>query len=145
MFLKYLKYLKYSDKLCFIKDCGSIKISLKNIINEKFRGGIMAIAYGKLYELILKKVRDEREAKEFYDIILELMKEGKLEVKTELKDELKDELATKKDLELWGEKILRYVDNKLYQIKIMLIIIFFTIILTNPNAIEVIKLLFGLK
>jgi len=58
---------------------------------------------------------------------------------------LKDELATKKDLELWGEKILRYVDNKLYQIKIMLIIIFFTIILTNPNAIEVIKLLFGLK
>ncbi len=60
----------------------------------------MAIAYGKLYELILKKVRDEREAKEFYDIILELMKEGKLEVKTELKDELKDELATKKDLEL---------------------------------------------
>ena len=101
--------------------------------------------YGKLYELILKKVRDEREAKEFYDIILELMKEGKLEVKTELKDELKDELATKKDLELWGEKILRYVDNKLYQIKIMLIIIFFTIILTNPNAIEVIKLLFGLK
>ena len=40
----------------------------------------MAIAYAKLYELILKKVKDEKEAKEFYDVIIELMKEGKIEV-----------------------------------------------------------------
>ena len=73
----------------------------------------MAIAYAKLYELILKKVKDENEAKEFYDVIIELVKEGKIEVKTEVKEELKDELATKKDLELLEERILRYVDNKL--------------------------------
>jgi hypothetical protein len=108
-------------------------------------GDFMAIAYAKLYELILKKVKDEKEAKEFYDVIIELMKEGKIEVKTEVKEELKDELATKKDLELLEERILRYVDNKFNQIKILIIIVLFAIILTNQNAIEVIKLLFGLK
>ena len=58
---------------------------------------------------------------------------------------LKDELATKKDLELLEERILRYVDNKLNQIKILIIIVLFAIILTNPNAIELIKLIFGLR
>jgi len=95
-------------------------------------------------------------AKEFYDVIIELMKEGKIEVKTEVKEELKDELATKKDLELLEERILRYVDNKfnqldkkftneINQIKILIIIVLFAIILTNPNAIELIKLIFGVK
>ena len=73
------------------------------------------------------------------------MKEGKIEVKTEVKEELKDELATKKDLELLEERILRYADNKFNQIKILIIIVLFAIILTNPNAIELIKLIFGLK
>ena len=58
---------------------------------------------------------------------------------------LKDELATKKDLELFEERILRYVDNKFNQIKILIIIVLFAIILTNPNAIELIKLIFGLR
>jgi hypothetical protein len=109
----------------------------------------MAIAYAKLYELILKKVKDENEAKEFYDVIIELVKEGKIEVKTEVKEELKDELATKKDLELLEEKILRYVDNKFNQLDkkmtIGFVILILLYIITNPNAIELIKLLFGLK
>ena len=115
-------------------------------------GGIMAIAYAKLYGLILKKVKDENEAKEFYDVIIELVKEGKIEVKTEVKEELKDELATKKDIAILEEKmnameerILRYVDNKLNQIKILIIIVLFAVILTNQNAIEPIKLIFGLR
>ena len=65
---------------------------------------------------------------------------------------LKDELATKKDIVILDEKmnameegILRCVDNKLNQIKILIIIVLFAIILTNPNAIELIKLIFGVK
>ena len=115
----------------------------------------MAIAYAKLYELILKKVKDEKEAKEFYDVIIELVKEGKIEVKTEVKEELKDELATKKDIAILEEKmnameerILRYVDNRFNQLDKMIIgfvILILLYIITNPNAIELIKLLFGVK
>ena len=106
----------------------------------------MAIAYAKLYELILKKVKDENEAKEFYDVIIELVKEGKIEVKTEIKEELKDELATKKDIVILEEKmnameegILRCVDNKLNQIKILILITLFAVIVLNPYAYEIVK------
>ena len=130
----------------------------------------MAVAYAKLYELILKKVKDEKEAKELYKIVEEFIKENeqriedkfkneKIIIKNELKDELKNELATKEDILLvkkdidlvreemksMEERILRYVDNKFNQIKILIIIVLFAIILTNQNAIELIKLLFGLK
>jgi len=119
----------------------------------------MAIAYAKLYELILKKVKDEKEAKEFYDVMIELMREGKIEVKNELKEELKDELATKKDIELvrgemkaMKEEILRYVDNKIYevredinQIKILIILTLLAVIILNPYAYEIVKALIGLK
>ncbi len=119
----------------------------------------MAIAYAKLYELILKKVKDEKEAKEFYDVMIELMREGKIEVKNELKEELKDELATKKDIELvrgemkaMKEEILRYVDNKIYevredinQIKILIIVTLLAVIILNPYAYEIVKALIGLK
>jgi hypothetical protein len=51
---------------------------------------------------------------------------------------LKDELATKKDIAILEEKmnameegILRCVDNKLNQIKILIIIVLFAVILTN--------------
>ena len=112
----------------------------------------MAIAYAKLYELILKKVKDENEAKEFYDVIIELVKEGKIEVKTEVKEELKDELATKKDIAILEEKmnameerILRYVDNKFNKLDkkmtIGFVILVLLYIITNPNAIELIKVL----
>ncbi len=119
----------------------------------------MAIAYAKLYELILKKVKDEKEAKEFYDVMIELMREGKIEVKNELKEELKDELATKKDIELvrgemkaMKEEILRYVDNKIYevredinQIKILIIVTLLAVLILNPYAYEIVKALIGLK
>jgi hypothetical protein len=130
----------------------------------------MAIAYAKLYELILKKVKDEKEAEELYKIVEEFIKENeqrienkfkneKIIIKNELKDELKNELATKEDILLvkkdidlvreemksMEERILRYVDNKFNQIKILIIIVLFAIILTNPNAIEAIKLIFGLR
>ncbi|AIJ04942.1 hypothetical protein JH146_0091 [Methanocaldococcus bathoardescens] len=65
----------------------------------------MAIAYAKLYELILKKVKDEKEAREIYDIIIELNKENKIIIKNELKDELRSELATKEDIKYLDEKI----------------------------------------
>ena len=42
--------------------------------------------------------------------------EQKPVLKLELKEELRKELATKEDLELMGEKILRYVDNKINQV-----------------------------
>ena len=120
----------------------------------------MAVAYAKLYELILKKIKDEKEAKEYYDIIVELVREGKIEVKTEVKEELKDELATKKDLELLEERILRYVDEKFHyldkkiderfykldkKMTIGFVILILLYIITNPNAIELIKVLFGLR
>ncbi len=54
----------------------------------------MTVALPKLYELILKKVKDEKEAREIYNIILELNKENKVIIK----NELKDELATKEDI-----------------------------------------------
>jgi len=133
-------------------------------------GDFMAVAYAKLYELILKKVKDEKEAEELYKIVEEFIKENeqrienkfkneKIIIKNELKDELKNELATKEDILLvkkdidlvreemksMEERILRYVDNKFNQIKILIIIVLFAIILTNPNAIEAIKLIFGLR
>ena len=66
---------------------------------------IMAISYAKLYELILKKVKNEKEAREIYDIIIELNKENKIIIKNELKDELRSELATKEDIRYLDEKI----------------------------------------
>ncbi|UXM85384.1 hypothetical protein [Methanococcus aeolicus] len=61
------------------------------------------------------------------------------------------ELSTKEDLMLveerlsgeiksMEERLKRYTDNKFNQI-----IILFAIIVTNPNAIEIIKLIFGFK
>ncbi len=112
----------------------------------------MAIAYAKLYELILKKVKDEKEAREFYDVIIELMREGKIEVKNELKDELRSELATKEDvllvkkeIDVVREEIKSLEERMNYKLIIHTLIILFAIIITNPNAIELIKLLFGFK
>jgi hypothetical protein len=105
----------------------------------------MAVAYAKLYELILKKVKDEKEAKEFYDVLIELMKEGKIEVKNELKDELRSELATKEDVRYLDWKIDAVKRELEYKLIIHTLIILFAIIITNPNAIELIKLLFGFR
>jgi len=88
---------------------------------------VMAVAYSKLYELI-KNVKDEKEAEELCKIIEEFFEkqckenvskkfeEQKPVLKLELKEELRKELTTKEDLELIGEKILRYVDNKINQV-----------------------------
>ncbi|EHP88518.1 hypothetical protein [Methanotorris formicicus] len=76
----------------------------------------MAIAYAKLYELILKKVKDEKEAEELYKIVEEFIKENeqrieqkfkneKVIIKNELKDELRSELATKEDVLLAEERL----------------------------------------
>ena len=43
------------------------------------------------------------------------------------------------------EGLKRYTDNKFNQIIILQIIILFAIIITNPNAINLIKLIFGFK
>jgi hypothetical protein len=69
---------------------------------------------------------------------------------------LENELATKKDLELLEERILRYVDNKISSVNeriaqldkkmtVGFVVLILLYILTNPNAIGLIKLLFGLK
>jgi len=73
---------------------------------------------------------------------------------------LRKELATKDDillveerlrgeLKAMKEEILRYVDNRFNQLDKKLtvgfVILILLYILTNPNAIELIKLLFGLK
>ena len=116
----------------------------------------MAIAYAKLYEIIHKKVKDEKEAEELYNVIVEIVKEGKLLVKNELKEELRNELSTKEDI-LLVKKEIEMVRNELnqkieitkkeleYKMIIQTLIILFAIIITNQNAIELIKLLFGLK
>ncbi|GEM_PF-1947410 len=87
----------------------------------------MAMAYTKLYELI-KNVKDEKEAEELCKIIEKFFEsqckenvskkfeEQKPVLKLEIKEELRKELATKEDLELIGEKILRYVGNKINQV-----------------------------
>jgi hypothetical protein len=69
---------------------------------------------------------------------------------------LENELATKKDLELLEERILRYVDNKISSVNeriaqldkkmtVGFVVLILLYILTNPNAIGLIKLLFGFK
>ena len=94
----------------------------------------MAVAYNRLYEL-LKNVKDEKEAEELCKIIERFFEEKCREevskkfdeqkpvFKAELKEDLKDELATKNDIALleermnsMEEKILRYVDNKFYEL-----------------------------
>jgi len=116
----------------------------------------MAIAYAKLYEIIHKKVKDEKEAEELYNAIVEIVKEGKLLVKNELKEELRNELSTKEDI-LLVKKEIEMVRNELnqkieitkkeleYKMIIQTLIILFAIIITNQNAIELIKLLFGFR
>ena len=120
----------------------------------------MAVAYNRLYEL-LKNVKDEKEAEELCKIIERFFEEKCREevskkfdeqkpiFKAELKDELKDELATKNDIALLEEKILRYVDNKFYELdkktdRIFYLIVVFMIVyvLTNPQVIGVMKLIF---
>ncbi|AIJ04912.1 hypothetical protein JH146_0061 [Methanocaldococcus bathoardescens] len=141
----------------------------------------MAITYAKLYELIYKNVKDEKKAEELYKIVEEFIKENeqriedkfkneKVIIKNELKDELKNELATKEDILLtktelkneidlvreeikaMEERILRYVDNKIYevrnditQIKILVIITLLAVVILNPYAYEIVKTLIGLK
>ena len=127
----------------------------------------MAVAYNRLYEL-LKNVKDEKEAEELCKIIERFFEEKcrgevskkfdeqKPVFKAELKEDLKDELATKNDIALleermnsMEEKILRYVDNKFYELdkktdRIFYLIIVFMIVyvLTNPQVMGVIKLIF---
>jgi 23S rRNA maturation mini-RNase III len=137
-------------------------------------GGIMAIAYAKLYELVYKYVQDKEKAEIISKAIEEFIKENeqridkrfeesKIIIKNELKDELKNELATKEDILLtktelkneielvreemkaMKEEILRYIDNKINQIKILIIIRLICYNFNNQNAIEVIKLIFGLR
>ena len=124
-----------------------------------------------MYDGNYGKVKDEKEAEELYKIVEEFIKENeqrienkfkneKIIIKNELKDELKNELATKEDLiiieerlrgemKAMEERILRYVDNKFNQLDkkmtIGFVILILLYIITNPNAIELIKLLFGLK
>ena len=127
-----------------------------------------------MYELIYKNVKDKKKAEELYKIVEEFIKENeqriedkfkneKVIIKNELKDELRSELAIKEDILLtktelkneidlvreemraMEERILRYVDNRFNQIKILIIIVLFTVIITNQNAIELIKILFGFK
>ena len=127
----------------------------------------MAVAYNRLYEL-LKNVKDEKEAEELCKIIERFFEEKCREevskkfdeqkpvFKAELKEDLKDELATKNDIALleermnsMEEKILRYVDNKFYELdkktdRIFYLIIVFMIVyvLTNPQVVGVMKLIF---
>ncbi len=119
--------------------------------------------YAKLYELINKYVEDKEKAEIIYRVVEEFIKENekriedkfkneKVVIKNELKDELKNELATKEDILILEEKmntmeerLKRYVDNKFNVILITQIIILFAILITNPGAIELIKLLIGLK
>lgn len=90
-----------------------------------------------------------------YKIVEEFIKENeqkienkfkneKIIIKNELKDELKKELATKEDVLLVEERlkgeiratkeeILRGVDNKFNQIKILIIIVLFAIQITNQT------------
>ena len=127
----------------------------------------MAVAYNRLYEL-LKNVKDEKEAEELCKIIERFFEEKCREevskkfdeqkpiFKAELKEDLKGELATKNDIALleermnsMEEKILRYVDNKFYELdkktdRIFYLIVVFMIVyvLTNPQVMGVIKLIF---
>jgi uncharacterized membrane protein YheB (UPF0754 family) len=127
----------------------------------------MVVAYNRLYEL-LKNVKDEKEAEELCKIIERFFEEKCREevskkfdeqkpvFKAELKEDLKDELATKNDIALleermnsMEEKILRYVDNKFYELdkktdRIFYLIVVFMIVyvLTNPQVMGVIKLIF---
>ncbi|MEO2117267.1 MAG: hypothetical protein ABGW92_02525 [Methanocaldococcus sp.] len=142
----------------------------------------MAVAYAKIYELILKNIKDEKKAEELYKAVEEFIKENekriedkfkneKVIIKHELKDELKNELATKEDVllaeerlerkievleqQLKGEmkameeRLMRYVDNRFNQLDkkmtVGFIILIILYVVSNPNAIELIKLLFGVK
>jgi len=127
----------------------------------------MAVAYAKLYELIYRYVEDRQKAEEFCKVVDEIfkeqkehLKESKSNIKNELRDELRNELSTKEDIliveerltgkiESMEERLMRYTDNKFNQMDkkmtIGFVILIILNILTNPNAIELIKLLFGLK
>ena len=112
----------------------------------------MAVSYARIYELLLKYVKDEKKAMECYDVVVEIIKEIEREAREGAKNDLRDELATKKDLELLEERILRYVDNKIYevrnditQIKILVIITLLAVVILNPYAYEIVKTLVGLK
>ena len=120
---------------------------------------------------LYKNVKDEKKAEELYKAVEEFIKENeitienkfkeeKIIIKNELKDELRKELATKDDILLveerlrgemkaMKEEILRYVDNRFNQLDkkmtVGFVILILLYILTNPNAIELIKLLFNLK
>jgi uncharacterized membrane protein YheB (UPF0754 family) len=113
------------------------------------------------------KIIEEYFAKKCKEEVSKNFEEQKPVFKAELKDELKDELATKKDIALleermnsMEERILRYVDDKFHyldkkidesfykldkKMTIGFIILILLYILTNPNAIELIRLLFGIK
>ncbi|ADC70511.1 conserved hypothetical protein (plasmid) [Methanocaldococcus sp. FS406-22] len=106
----------------------------------------MAVSYARIYELLLKYVKDEKKAMECYDVVVEVIKEIEREAREGVKDDLRDELATKKDIALLEEKmnsmeerILRYVDNKFNQIKILILITLFAVIVLNPYAYEIVK------
>ena len=130
----------------------------------------MAVAYAKLYELIYRYVEDRQKAEEFCKVVDEIfkeqkehLKESKSNIKNELRDELRNELSTKEDILLlkkdidlvreemvsMEERLMRYTDNKFNQMDKKMTIGFVILIIlnirTNPNAIELIKLLFGLK
>ena len=99
----------------------------------------MAVSYARIYELLLKYVKDEKKAMECYDVVVEIIKEIEREAREGAKNDLRDELATKKDLELLEERILRYVDNKFNQIKILILITLFAVVVLNPYAYEIVK------
>ena len=106
----------------------------------------MAVSYARIYELLLKYVKDEKKAMECYDVVVEIIKEIEREAREGAKNDLRDELATKKDIALLEEKmnsmeerILRYVDNKFNQIKILILITLFAVIVLNPYAYEIVK------
>ena len=95
-------------------------------------------------------------AEELYNAIVEIVKEGKLLVKNELKEELRNELSTKEDILLVEERLKKKIEllnQKIeitkkeleYKMIIQTLIILFAIIITNQNAIELIKLLFGFR
>jgi hypothetical protein len=130
------------------------ELILKYVKDEK-----LAEAIAKAVEFLDKR-NEERIEKKF--------EEQKPVFKAELREELRDELATKKDVALleermnsMEERILRYVDDKFHyldkkiddrfyeldkkftseitQIKILILITLFAVIVLNPYAYEIVK------
>ncbi len=116
---------------------------------------IMAQAISiEIYQLLEEKLGKEEAAKVAsaievgFEVIERKAEAVALQKKIELKDELTKELATKTDLQVVKTELEGKIENEILRIDrkftIMFIVLFFSIVFLNQNALEFLAKIFGL-